>query len=237
MAIGKDVVLLMNKLNYSFSDLTYLESALTHSSYTNEMRSRGIRVNSNEALEFLGDAVLQIIISEALYDRYRHQGEGALTKMRQAIVCEGSLAEIARSINLGDFLNVGKGEESSDIRNRTKVLADALEALIAAIYLDSKNFDIKAVSEVVLSLFSEHLKGAHKRSMCDYKTLLQQFAEQNEQAQLFYELVSVEGPEHNKQFKVAAVINNNIVGKGEGSTKKAAEMQAAQAALKLFGVI
>ena len=123
MALGKDVLELQEKISYSFSDVSYLDAALTHSSYTNEMRSRGIRADSNERLEFLGDAVLQLVISEHLYASFGKHREGALTKMRQQLVCEKTLSRIATSIDLGSYVNLGNGEESSDCRSRPKILA------------------------------------------------------------------------------------------------------------------
>ena len=140
MGIGKEFIELMEKIDYNFSDITYLQTALTHTSYTNEMKSRGYRAPSNETLEFLGDAVLQMVISEELYDKYAPLREGVLTKMRQTLVCEKTLADIARSLDLGIYLNVGTGEETAGVRNKSKVLADALEALIAAVYIDDREY-------------------------------------------------------------------------------------------------
>ena len=138
MGIGKDFAQLTRDIGYDFIDVTFLETALTHSSYTNEMKQKGFRAESNEALEFLGDAVLEIVISEYLYDRYAKHGEGALSKLRQTVVCESTLAKIASRINLGDYLHIGSAEENLELRGRKKVLADALEALIAAVYLDDR---------------------------------------------------------------------------------------------------
>lgn len=236
MALGKDVLELQKIIGYSFSDLSYLETALTHSSYTNEMRTKGIKAASNERLEFLGDAVLEMVISEHLYSSFSRYREGALTKMRQQLVCEKTLAGIALSIDLGDYINLGNGEEGSDCRRRPKILADALEALIAAVYLDCKVKGSEEYKEVVLSLLGEEINNSAGQNT-DYKTRLQQLAEQDGMAVLEYKVISTEGPEHNKLFTVAAIINNNEVGRGTATTKKAAEMQAAGMALKLFGVI
>ena len=236
MALGKDVLELQNKISYSFKDLSYLDAALTHSSYTNELRSRGMRAESNERLEFLGDAVLQLVISEHLYSSYAKHREGSLTKMRQQLVCEKTLAKIALGIDLGLYLNLGNGEEIGDCRKRPKILADALEALIAAVYLDSIGQGSEAYKTVVLTLFADAIKkSANQRN--DYKTILQQLAEQDGAAVLEYRVVCEEGPQHDKSFTVAAFINNNHVGVGTGKTKKRAEMQAAKQALRLFGVI
>ena len=236
MALGKDALELADKLSYNFKDTSYLDVALTHSSYTNELRSKGMKADSNERLEFLGDAVLQLVISEHLYSSYSKYREGALTKMRQQLVCEKTLSRIARKIGLGEYINLGNGEEASDCRSRPKILADALEALIAAIYLDSTARGEEGYKSVVLSLFEEEIKKS-SRERTDFKTRLQQLAEQDGAAVLEYRVISEDGPEHNKSFTVAAFINNNEVGRGSGKTKKLAEMHAAKMALKLFGVL
>ena len=127
MAIGKNIALLEKRIGYSFKDLNYLEIALTHSSYSNEQKSRGLSFSSNERLEFLGDSVLELIISEYLFATYKNKTEGQLTKMRQSLVCEKTLSKIAAEIELGDYLNLGRGEEITDCRKRPKVLADALD--------------------------------------------------------------------------------------------------------------
>ncbi len=237
MGIGKEFFELYGKLGYSFTEITYLENALTHSSYTNEMRARGIRVKSNEELEFLGDAVLELVISEELYKRHKKAGEGLLTKMRQALVCEDTLAALALEFDLGAYLNIGTGEESSLLRSRAKVLADAFEAVIAAVYLD----DLQATGgnnykAVILNIFKGAIDRVEKGGTRDFKTMLQQFVEKNSGDVLRYNLEE-EGPEHNKTFTATAYINNNLVGTGKGTTKRTAEMQAAEVALKLFGII
>ncbi len=237
MGIGCSISGLTDLLCYEFHDLTYLQTALTHSSYTNEMRSRGFRAESNESLEFLGDAVLQIVISELLYDKFRKLGEGALTKYRQSIVCEKSLFTIAEGIDLGKYLNVGTGEEAMDIRRRPKVLADALEALIAAVYLDDReNGHGTLYYAVIVNLFSKKVNDVVNGENTDYKSMLQQFVEKNEGSLLKYEYTEA-GPEHNKTFTAIAYINNNKVGEGTGRTKRAAETEAAHNALRLFGMI
>ena len=236
MALGKDVLELQEKISYSFKDLSYLDAALTHSSYTNELRTRGMRAESNERLEFLGDAVLQLVISEILYESYARHREGSLTKMRQTLVCEKTLAKIAGKIDLGKYLNLGNGEEFSNCRSRPKILADATEALIAAVYLDSVAQGSDRYKRVILSLFGDEIKQASMQRN-DYKTMFQQLAEQDGAAQLEYRVVFEQGPEHDKRFTVAAYINNNEVGRGFAKTKKLAEMQAAKVALKLFGVL
>ena len=236
MSIGKEIIALQDAIGYEFSDIAYLENALTHSSYSNEQKSRGILLESNERLEFLGDAVLQSVISKYLYKNYKKYTEGTLTKMRQYLVCEKTLSKIAAEINLGDYLNLGKGEETNGCRQRPKVLADALEAVFAAVYLDS--VDNPSVHEsVLLELFSETLSGLDDSFEGDYKTMLQQLVEKDGASELIYEVISEEGPEHNKRFTVVALINNNEVGRGKAKNKKDAEMQAAKVALKLFGIV
>ncbi len=235
MALGKDVLELQEKLSYYFSDVSLLDSAMTHSSYTNEMRTRGMKAQSNERLEFLGDAVLQLVISEYLYQSFSNHREGALTKMRQQLVCEKTLARIAKTIELGSYINLGNGEEATDCRKRPKILADALEALIAAVYLDAVSRGSEEYKKVILTLFSGEIENSATQKT-DAKTRLQQLAEQDGSAILEYRILREEGPEHNKRFTVAAYINNNEVGRGDGGTKKHAEMRAAKMALKLFGV-
>ena len=237
MGIGREFIEFMNKINYTFRDISYLECALTHSSFANEMKSKGIRVCSNEELEFLGDAVLELVVSDELYFRYRKQGEGILTKMRQALVCESTLAKIASDLDLGLYLNVGTGEEANDVRSRSKVLADALEAVIAAVYLDDKEYNnSNNFRQVILSLFDKYIDEVDKNGVGDYKTKLHQFVEKNEGSVLTYEY-SENGPDHDKIFTASAYINNNLVGTGKGQTKRAAEMQASKSALILFGII
>ena len=237
MGIGREFYTLMKTIGYTFKDNTYLQIALTHTSYSNEMRSRGFRAESNETLEFLGDAVLQIIISEELYDKYSKLGEGTLTQYRQRLVCEKTLSAIAERINLGDYLNVGTGEESMCVRTRPKVLADALEAVIAAVYLDDReNGNGILYRAVVLGLFNYHIDEVIRNTAQDYKTMLQQFVEKNGDSVLAYEYTE-SGPEHNKTFTAIAYVNNNKVGVGTGRTKRAAEMEAARSALMLFGII
>ena len=236
MSIGKSIFELSKSIDYTFKDISLLENALTHSSYANEQRARGISYPSNERLEFLGDAVLQLLISEHLYETLAGRSEGVLTKMRQYLVCEKTLSRIARALHLGDYLNVGHGEEITDCRRRPKVLADALEALIAAIYLDSDNFAISGARDVVLSMFIDEINNCKMTNNGDYKTALQQLVEKDGSATLEYDVIAENGPEHDKMFTVEVRVNNNLVGEGTASTKKDAEQQAAREALALFGI-
>ena len=236
MAIGKEFFELEEKLKYKFADIKHLETALTHASYSNEQKSKGMNFPSNERYEFLGDAVLEIIISEYLFDNFKNQTEGALTKMRQYLVCEKTLSKIAAEINLGDYLNLGKGEETNGCRQRPKILADALEAVFAAVYIDS-TANPSIHESVLLALFADTLSGLDDSFEGDYKTMLQQRVEKDGASELVYKVISEEGPEHNKRFTVVALINNNEVGRGKAKNKKDAEMQAAKVALKLFGIV
>ena len=235
MAIGKEITELEEKIKYKFFDINLLEVALTHSSYSNEKKSQGNNYQSNERLEFLGDAVLEIVISEYLYRNYKNRSEGMLTKMRQHLVCEKTLSKIAAEMELGQYINLGRGEEMTDCRKRPKVLADALEAVVAAVYLDSysSNEDYR---QVVLEMFSDEIENASSMQRGDYKTLLQQLVEKDGGSILEYEVLEMSGPEHDKTFKVVAKINNNVVGTGVSKSKKDAEMKAAKMALELFGV-
>ena len=231
MAIGKDLSLLEEKLGYRFKDPSLLENALTHASYANECEDRGIRLPSNERLEFLGDAVLQIVISHYLYTQNGLLAEGDLTRVRRSLVCTKTLCEIARGLSLGDYLHLGNGEEVNGCRTREKVLADAMEAVIGAMYLD----DREACSRVLLSLLVPHISLSRTANE-DAKTRLQQLVEQDGASELTYEVEQAQGPDHDKRFTVVARINNNTVGRGTAKSKKDAEMQAAAAALKLFGI-
>ena len=236
MSIGKSPIELYSVIGYEFSDFSYLETAMTHSSYSNELRLKGVSYPSNERLEFLGDAVLETVISEYLFVNFKNKNEGTLTKMRQYLVCEKTLAKLAREISLGDYLNLGRGEENTDCRNRPKVLADALEALIGAIYLDSGRFQKVGSRETVLNLFGREIESCPDMQNKDYKTLLQQLVEKDGAAVLEYAVTKEDGPEHNKRFTIEARVNNNVVGVGVSSSKKDAEQSAARKALSLFGI-
>lgn len=236
MSIGRNLEFLTEKTGYTFSNIDYLQESLTHSSYANEMRAKGIVFKSNERLEFLGDSVLETVISKYLYDNYKNSSEGALTKMRQYLVCEKTLAKIAAEIELGEYIHLGKGEELTDCRRRPKVLADSLEALIGAMYLDSLESGCDAYTTIILELFKEEINTASAMQKGDYKTLLQQLVETDGSAILEYEVTEESGPEHNKTFTVVAKVNNNVFGKGTARSKKAAEMEAARTALSVFGI-
>ena len=171
-----------------------------------------------------------------MFENYKDRGEGVLTKMRQTLVCEKTLAKIAKEVGIGEYINLGRGEELTDCRLRPKVLADALEALFAALYLDSKYSGLD-YRKVILDLISGEIENALVMQRGDFKTLLQQLVEKDGASLLEYEVISEDGPEHDKVFTVSAKVNNNIVGIGKSKSKKDAEMQAAKLALELFGVL
>ncbi len=236
MGIGKEFMTLMDDIGYRFNDMSLLETALTHTSYSNELKRRGFNAKSNESLEFLGDAVLEIVVSEELFTRCADKGEGVLTQMRQALVCETTLAKVAQNISLGEYLNIGSGEESTDLRSRSKVLADSFEAVVAAIYLDDSKSGYHKYRQVIIGLLSSEFDSVLAGKSMDYKSMLQQFVEKNDGSVLHYEYIE-DGPSHSKSFVAVAYINNNKVGTGSGTTKRAAEANAAMHALRLFGIV
>lgn len=224
----KSIQQLQQVIHYQFHNITFLEVALTHSSYANEMRHQ---VRYNERQEFLGDAVLSIIVSDYLFNNYTAP-EGDLTKLRAALVCERSLDVMANKIGLGDYLRLGHGEEMTGGRTRPSIIADAFEALIAAIYLDS---GIESAREFVLPFVIEMLEHEDSLSFKDYKTILQEIIQQNPEEKLVYKLVGEKGPDHDKRFVVEVLLNSNVIGKGQGRSKKTAEQMAAKEALELMG--
>lgn len=218
---------LQNIIGYKFQDKDLLMSALMHSSYANEIHLP--KYKCNERLEFLGDAVLELISSEFLFfDNYKTP-EGDLTRMRASMVCEPSLAFCAREINLGQFLLLGKGEEATGGRKRDSITSDALEALIGAIYLDG---GFASAKEFIHKFVLNDLE--HKKLFFDSKTILQEIVQGNFEGKVSYHLIKEEGPDHNKKFTVEAHIGDDCFGSGSGRTKKAAEQEAAyQTIMKL----
>ena len=214
-------------IGYRFQNPGYLREALQHSSYANEAR-HGVR--SNERLEFLGDSVLSIVVSEYLYTHYTHLPEGDLTKYRSILVCEKSLCGFARTIGLGQWLLLGRGEENTGGRDRDSILADAFEALIAAIYLDGGMEQARAF---ILAHVEPQMASSHNR---DYKTALQEVIQRNREEKVTYELVDEHGPDHDKSFTVEVHLNSNVIGRGTGKSKKEAEQRAAKEALALMGL-
>ena len=216
------------KLGYQFRDISLLEGALYHSSYANEHRKQG--VESNERLEFLGDAVLGFISAEHLYGKHPDSPEGELTRTRAALVREESLYEVATYLGLGEYLLLGKGEELGGGRTRPSILADATESVFAAVYLDGGIESARSlIHRVLLDKEQEELVEERRR---DYKTKLQELAQRKPDQVLAYELVGESGPDHNKVFTMQVKLNGNVIGEGSGRTKKEAEQMSAKAALE-----
>lgn len=230
--------LLEEKIGYTFKDKSTLWEALTHSSYSNERRAQKINISCNERLEFLGDSVLSIVVSKYIFTSLARFPEGELTKLRAFVVCENALYDFAREIGLGEYLLLGKGEEKTDGRNRKSILADAVEALFAAIYIDS-GFDLDKVSPIVmraaLPKIEEMLATQKRGGVVNYKGALQQIVQNSKGEKLEYVLVGEQGPDHNKTFFVEVRLNSNVIGRGEGRSKQQAEQNSAREALKLFG--
>ena len=211
---------LEEKIQYQFQNKNLFCQALTHSSYANEHRLDHSRCN--ERLEFLGDAVLEIVTSDFLYHKYDHLPEGDLTKIRASIVCEPTLAYCAGDLSLGDYLLLGKGEEATGGRSRNSVVSDAMEAVIGAIYLDGGFANAK---EFIHRFILNDIE--HKQLFYDSKTILQVMIQSRQTGGLSYEILKEEGPDHNKSFEVRALMGKEELGRGTGRTKKAAEQVAA----------
>ena len=215
---------LEERLGYQFKNRSLLENALTHSSYANEHRDLGI--SSNERLEFLGDSVLGMVVADHLYREHPNMPEGELTRTRAAMVCEGSLFEVARGLELGKYLRLGKGEDAGGGRERPSILADATEAVLAAVYLDGGIAQARRLIRTLILGNEEEMSASR-----DYKTALQELIQKTSGQKLTYRLVGEEGPDHAKRFSVEVELNGVTVGAGEGRTKKAAEQSAAKAAI------
>ena len=220
---------LENKLRYTFKNKSLLLNALSHSSYANEVRNG---ITSNERLEFLGDSVLSIIVSDYLYYHYADKPEGELTKLRASLVCEKTLCSFSRELELGKFLRLGKGEDKGGGRERVSILADAFEAVLAAIYLDG---GMESARKHVLRFVLKELENEHIGVFKDYKTALQEIIQRNPEESVSYVLTDEFGPDHDKQFTVEVHLNSNTIGKGMGKSKKQAEQMAAKQALHLMG--
>ena len=212
---------LENKIGYSFQNKDLLREALTHSSYANEHKSQHIKYN--ERLEFLGDAVLSIVVSDYIFKHCPELPEGELTKLRASLVCEKSLFS---------YLILSKGERNNHGAERPSILSDAFEALIAAIYIDG---GIEPASKHILNFIIPAIKNSKKKKVKDYKTTLQEIVQKNPGERLEYVLIGESGPDHNKHFVVEVHLNSNVIGKGGGRSKKEAEQQAAREALELMG--
>ena len=219
---------LEQKLNYTFRDPALLQEALSHSSYANEHRAA--HMNSNERLEFLGDSVLGFVTAEFLFRQHPDLPEGDLTRIRAALVCEQSLYEVARKLELGRYLRLGRGEEAGGGRERTSILADATEAVFAAVYLDG-GIDAAAALIHRCCLDAEREEVVEERRR-DYKTALQELVQRHADQVLTYQMVGEQGPDHDKTFVAEVQLNGSAVGTGSGHSKKEAEQAAAKAALE-----
>ncbi|GLO65962.1 MULTISPECIES: ribonuclease III [Oceanobacillus] len=221
-----DIRPLEEHLGISFKQKALLKEAFTHSSYVNEHRKQ--RLSDNERLEFLGDAVLELAVSQYLYRNNKDMPEGEMTKLRAAIVCEPSLKNFAEELEFGKFLRLGKGEQQTGGRERPAILADAFEAFLGALYLD-QGFD-NVLDFLNIHVFPKLTTGAFSHAM-DYKSQLQEFVQQHKDQKIEYRIIEEKGPSHNKEFVAEVVIQEKAAGNGTGRTKKEAEQRAAKNAL------
>ena len=228
-----DIELLETQIGYVFENKDLIKTALTHSSYAYEQKAHKKDYECNERLEFLGDSVLSLVVSDYLFAQYSNKAEGELTKIRASLVCTRSLSNFANKIDLGSYLYLGKGETATG-RTNVKILENAFEALLAAIYLDSKSKE--TVARFLIPLIKEELSTTGINLNYDFKTSLQQFVQALGNDRIQYVCVNEEGPDHDKTFEVEVKINSNVVGSGKGKTKREAEQNAAKEALKLFDV-
>lgn len=220
-------------IGYKFKNKSIILTALTHSSYANEHKNALCRCN--ERLEFLGDSVLSLVVSEYIYEKFMDRPEGDLTKIRASVVCSRSLSRLATIIGLGDYLRLGKGAEESG-RTNANILENTFEALLAAIYLDSDKSK-KAVKDFLLPLIAKEIDEASCDDIFhDYKTTLQQFVQASGNERLVYFKIGESGPDHDKVFECGVKLNSNVLGHGKGKSLKEAEQNAAKEALILFDV-
>ena len=227
MYIENDITELEDRIGYHFKDRALIRMALTHSSFANEQKIN--KQPDYERLEFLGDSVLEMVSSTYLYNNYPDKKEGQMTKMRASMVCEQALAFCARDFELEKYILLGKGEESTGGRHRDSIISDVMEAVIGAIYIDG---GIEAAKKHIDKFILNDLE--NKQIFIDAKSVLQELVQKDSYKTLSYELCGESGPEHDKRFKSRVLVNGEILGEGEGHTKKAAEQQAAyQAVLKL----
>lgn len=218
-------------LGMEFENKGVLITALTHSSYANQFKD----IKYNERLEFLGDSVLQLCITQYLFNNYRNKSEGELTKIRALIVCENSLYEIAKKLSLGSFIRMSKGEELTGGRERTSIQADCLEAVIAAIYLDK---GLGVANDFIMKYFETTIEKAIRQEIIlDFKTRLQEVLQKNGEVNITYDLIKYEGPPHRRKFFTQVIIDNKVMGEGCGYSKKEAEQYAAKEALENLGEI
>lgn len=219
---------LEKKLNYTFRNSALLQEALNHSSYANEHRSA--HLHSNERLEFLGDSVLGMVVADYLYRHCPTLPEGDLTRLRAALVCEGNLVLVAQELDLGSYLKLGKGEELGGGRTRASIQADAVESVLAAVYLDG---GISAARRLIQHFILNHISRVHDAAK-DHKTALQEIVQRKSGQQLTYVLTGERGPDHAKVFRMEVRLNGQAIGSGEGHSKKEAEQAAAAAAIQVL---
>ncbi|WP_294408018.1 ribonuclease III [uncultured Ruminococcus sp.] len=217
------------KIGYTFKDEKLLYEALSHSSFANENKKHR---NSNERLEFLGDSVLSIVVSDYIFEHFKHLPEGELTKLRASLVCEKALFEFSKKIELGKYIFLGKGEEMTGGRERASIVSDAMEAVIAAIYLDG---GIEPARKHIMGFLPKDITPDHTTAFHDYKTVLQEIIQKNPEEKIEYFLKAEDGPDHDKKFTVQVLLNSNVIGTGIGRSKKSAEQNAAKEALELMG--
>lgn len=220
---------LEKNIGYTFHDIGLLKNALTHSSYANESKKSS---GSNERLEFLGDSVLGYVVADYLFRNCPHLPEGDLTKTRAALVCEKACCGFSRQLEVGKYLLLSHGEQNSGGNARPSILADAFEAIIAAIYLDG---GMEEARTFILRFVKPMIQTARPKPFKDYKTMLQEIIQKNPEESLEYVLTGESGPDHDKHFSVEVHLNSNVIGKGGGRSKKEAEQQAAREALELMG--
>ncbi|ELK40276.1 ribonuclease 3 [Brevibacillus agri] len=221
---------LQEKIGFRFHDESVLRQAFTHSSYVNEQR--GKRISDNERLEFLGDAVLELTVSQFLYKTFPKMSEGEMTKLRAAIVCEPSLVKFAELLNFGDLVLLGKGEELTGGRQRPALLADVFEAFVGALYLDQ---GLDAVFSFMEKYVYPRIDKGEFAQVTDFKSQLQEFVQQDNLGDIQYRIVEEKGPAHNREFVSEVLLNNRSLGIGSGRSKKEAEQQAAARALVKLG--
>ena len=215
---------LQQKIDYEFKDENLLFTALTHSSYANEHKLH--KIHHNERLEFLGDAVLEVVSSDFLFKNFPDMAEGQMSKKRASLVCEPTLAYCARQIGLGKYLMLGKGEDMGGGRNRDSILSDALEAVIGSIYLDG---GIENAGRFIMANVLNDIE--HKAMFQDSKTILQELLQKDHKDPITYEVVGMTGPEHNRMFEMQVKLGDKVIGRGSGRTKQAAGQEAAYHAI------
>ena len=221
---------LEKNLKYTFKNKELLKNALAHSSYANEKKGT---TASNERLEFLGDSVLSIIVSDYIYKNFPNLPEGQLTRLRASLVCEKTLCSFSKQLGVGECILLGKGERANGGATRPSILADAFEAILAAIYLDG---GMEPAKKHVLRFVKSELSHLEHENFKDYKTELQEIIQRNPEEKLTYVLTGESGPDHDKCFTVEVHLNSNVIGEGSGHSKKNAEQAAAKKALELMGI-